>query len=270
MTKSIRIALPTIALCSSLSLGACNDDNSSPSTAVTPSPTPGLIASTPTPAPTVTPAPAPTAPPAEVEKGQVNLLLSPSVATISSSAGTGCVMCGVTNLEGALDPDPDNFATANLDVALLNALGSQVDMGAEITISVSLAGPVNPAVPLAVEPGNPASARIEPNQPGFVISFPDISTLSLSLAPAVEVSALSGGEVVAGPESYGFGFFDALVLATPLQDINNAQVFLGVPADASYDEIRMTLSGALVDVFLPVNVHQSVLQGFTGSISGDF
>ncbi len=236
---------------------ACSEDSNKNSRADDPTPTPTV-------------APAPTAPPAEVEKGQVNILLTANSATASSAAGTGCVSCGVENLDAILDADPDNFATANLDVALLNALGSQVDMGAQLQVSAKLANAVDPGVPLPLDANDPFSAELPPSKPGFVISFPDVSSLTVSLFPTVDIEVLREGEVVGGPQSYGFGFFDAIVVATPLQDINNARVYLGVDANEPYDEIRLTLSGSVADLFIPLNIHQTALHGFAGSIAGDF
>jgi len=206
-----------------------------------------------------------------VEAGQANILLDSSMATASSSSGTGCVICGVTNLDAILDPNPDNFATANVDVALLNALGEQVDMGAELIVSASLNSLVDPTVEAPIDPTDPTSPLLARSQPGFVISFPDVNLLALSVMPTISISTLREGAVVGGPRDYGFGVFDFLAAATVLQDINNAQVFVGVDAgDEPYDEIRFTVSGTIVDVFVPINIHQTALHGFPGSISGDF
>ena len=259
--------LTALLAASTLGLSACNSDKNDSRAEATPTPAPSASPSpaptaTPTPTPAPTPAPAPTPPPGEA--GQLNAPV-PVGATIESNAGFGCPACSVSNLEAILDPDPDNFATASVNVALLGT-GGQSDLD----VIVTLPSPLDPAAELPLNPNDPSSPVFARDEPGYVISFPDPTLLTLSLAPTIELTTLLDGVVVDGPEFYGFGFFDSLALGTPLQDINNARVFLGVPATAPYDAVRLAIYGAAADLLLNIDIHQVGVDGFTGSVSGDF
>ena len=70
--------------------------------------------------------------------------------------------------------------------------------------------------------------------------------------------------------AYGFGFGDGFALGSVLQEINNAEVYLPVTATQSYDAIRLSLTGTVLNTLLDVDVVAACVDGVGGSISGDF
>lgn len=229
----------------------------SPTTAVSPTPTTG---------PTTEPSPTPTPGAA----GQVDLLAPTNGGTVETSSGFSCVVCDVSNAVGALSTDPEDFATAMLSVGLLSALENEGTGSDELTLTVRLPLTLDPATPFPLDAQNPSAGGIHPDHAGFVVSFPDSALISLSLLPTISISVLNDNEVVGGPTSYGYGFFEFLALDSPAQDINNARVFLGADADAPYNAIRIAFTASVVDALLNINVHQTVAAGTSGSIEGDF
>lgn len=197
--------------------------------------------------------------------GRVELLVDATNATISQSAGPGCLVCSVDNVDGVLDVDPEQFATAHLSLGLL---GAGID--SDLSVTVELGTTVDPALEVALDPMDENSEMVSPSTPGFVISFPDVTLVSLSLLPSIGIETLKDGEVVNDPQYYAFGIAEFLALGIVGIDINNARVFLGAPASEPYDAIRLSLSGAVVDLLMNLNIHQVGLNGQIGSIEGDF
>jgi hypothetical protein len=248
----------------SLFLTACGgDSDDTPSTAtdtVTDSADqPNNQAAEPTPAPTPTPPPG--------QAGQLNLGVPTDASPeVTVTTGPGCLLCNVDTPEAVIDGNTDSSALAALNVALL---GGGLDSA--VSITVDLGTTVDPTVALPLDPEDELSATLNPDQPGFVISFPDVQLVSLSVLPTITIEALSGGEVVGTPASYGYGFFEFLALGIVGFDINNAQVFLSVEdVDTEYDALRISFTSALVDLLINVNVHEVGIHGFNGSIAGDF
>lgn len=255
-----------------LTISACDDSDSSSSDATpSPSPTPDT-----TPAPTTSPDPSasPTATPTptpDPDYGEKGACLVPvdTDATTSVATGMGCVACGVS--------EPDAVVTASLeDVATMSATLSLFPVGGEsdVALEVALGKTLDPTMVLSEEVTDEQGVVTQeavpaPNSPGFVVSFPDPSILSAGVLPELLIETLSGGEVLES-SSYGFGFGDGFALGTLLLDINNAEVYLPVTATQSYDAIRLSLTGTVLNTLLDVDVHAACVNGVGGSISGDF
>ncbi len=239
-----------------------------PTNAPATNPTPTATANpTPTAAPTTAPStsPTPTAVPTPTPgplAGRVDSGV-PAGATVVVEAGPSCIACGVNNETAVLDIDWDNFATASLQVGLLAAGGV-----GELTVTVNLAQAIDPTVSITTPLGGTAF----PDQPGFVVSFPDAALLTLSLFPAIEIAALKDGEAVA-TTTYTYGALNLIGLATFLNDINNAPVYLGLSADDAvtvpYNAIRVAFTASVADVLLAIDLHQVAIAGVTGDVSGD-
>lgn len=159
-----------------------------------------------------------------------------------------CVACSVTDVDNVLTPAFDDFAVVTANVGALDAL----PVGSNIGIDVAY-----------------PQLRTANNNPGFIVSFPDADLLALGVAPDLTVSTVPGGEVLESA-SYGFGFFDTIALDTPLQDINNAHVIIGVAATQDYDGIRFKLTNLVANALLSIDVFGACGDGIKGSISGDF
>lgn len=247
----------------SLLLTACGGDSNDNSSAADDTVTDA--ADTPDQAAEPTPAPTPTPPPGQA--GQLNLgLPTAGSPEVTVTTGPGCLLCNVETPEAVIDGNTDSSALAALNVALL---GGGLDSA--VSITVDLGTSVDPTVALPLDPEDELSATLNPDQPGFVISFPDVQLVSLSVLPTVTIEALKDGEVVGTPGSYGYGFFEFLALGIVGFDINNAQVFLSVEGvDTDYDALRISFSSALIDLLINVNVHEVGIHGFTGSIAGEF
>lgn len=242
-----------------------------PQPTVTPEPS-----ATPTPsgspAPTQMPTPTPT--PTPGESGRLDAPAPAVGTTVEVTTGLACgipLACTVDDLENILDPNPENFATANLNLSLLSAL-EDVAIGDEaLGINVVLSRTVAPTEEAAMDVfGNPILA----NSPGFVISFPD-PILTASVLPQIRVSLLNGGEVVGEPNVFSYGIQDGVAFGSFLNgpllpDINNARVFIGTQATEPYDTIRIGFTGSILDLLLAIQVHQVGISGVSGSISGDF
>lgn len=255
-----------------LTISACDDSDSSSSDATpTPTPTPGAspeptASPDPSASPTATPSPTPTP-----DYGEKGACLTPvnTDATTAVATGMGCVACGVS--------EPDAVVTASLeDVATMSATLSLLPAGGEsdVALEVALGSTLDPTKPLSEavtdEQGNVIEEAVAaPDAPGFVISFPDPSILAAGVLPELVVETLSGGEVVES-SAYGFGFGDGFALGSVLQEINNAEVYLPVTATQSYDAIRLSLTGTVLNTLLDVDVVAACVDGVGGSISGDF
>lgn len=251
-----------------------------PAPTVTPSATP---TGTPSSTPTATPTAEPTAPPTVIPTAeptptpgkagalylkvpQEGASVDVAVSQFSCLAGFGC---GVGNEEAILDPDSGNFADVNLYLSLLGTLVEFAEQEA-ITITVNLPTTVDPSIGIPIDPNNAESVVLRPESPGFVISFPDPALLSLSVLPEVRISLFNGDEMVGEATQYPWGLLDLIGLGiVALTDINNTPVYLSTTATAPYDKIRISFAGALLDLFVQINVHNVGLNGAPGVISGD-
>lgn len=288
------LALPVIAV----ALTACNENDktyipvetvptatpapaTTPTMAPTTAPTPTGSATTPSPTPTAGPgtgptlvpttSPAPTATPLPTASptpeptptpglaGRVDSGV-PEGASVLVNLGDSCLSCDVVNKDNVLIADWEQFATAQLQVGLLAAGGF-----GEITVTVNLAQPIDPALEIT----SPAGNAVLPDLAGFVVSFEDSPFITLSVLPTIEIAVLNGGTVVGDVRNYGFGLFDLIGIGTLFGETNNARVYLGTEATAPYDAIRLTLTASVADLLLGINLHQVAVAGVTGSISGD-
>lgn len=172
-------------------------------------------------------------------------------ATAVEDIGAGCVGCTVTMpeavLSGSTDGDPAIISSslAVLPVGGVSSVGIRVDLNGQQT-------PTN-------------------RNPGFAVSFPDVSALSVGALPDLSIETLLDG-VVQDSQSYPFGIVgDSVAIAgLNLLDVNNAIVFLGVETSQPYDALRITLGGVAANALIDINVHQAYLDGVSGSVSGDF
>lgn len=182
--------------------------------------------------------------------GRCDGRLGSGAGTASGNVGAGCLGCSVTDPANVLSADGNDFATISAAVGLL-PVGGLSSVGIDVQL-------------------NSAVTPVDRN-PGFVISFQDVPTLSVGALPDLTISTLSGGNVV-DSETYPFGVLqDSIALgALGLLDINNAEVFLGVPATAQYDGLRVELSGLVANALVNIDVHDVCTDGVSGSISGDF
>lgn len=191
----------------------------------------------------------------------VNVVVDTAVVTCLLNLG-----CSVDNKDAVIDPDAENFATANLAISVLGLALEALTQQEAMTITVEFPEPIQPAIPLL----NHEGFWVEPNSPGFVISFPDPNLVTLSALPEVRIYALDDEDNVLNMEAYPWGLLDLIGLGVVgLTDINNAQVYLSTSALVPYSKIRIAFAQALADVFLNINVHQTGLAGVAGSISGD-
>ncbi|MGJ8670393.1 MAG: hypothetical protein ACSHXK_12945 [Oceanococcus sp.] len=160
-----------------------------------------------------------------------------------------CLGCGVADEGNVLTADTDDLAVVTAAVGALPLTGQ-----ASVGIDVTLAG---------------AQAGTDTN-PGFIVSFPDVSALSAGVLPDLTVSTVTAGEVV-DSETYAFGILQNSIAlgALGLIDINNAEVFIGVPATTAYDGLRIELTGLVANALIDVNVHGVCTDGISGSLAGD-
>ena len=181
--------------------------------------------------------------------GRCDSRLSASNASASVVLGAGCVGCTVVDEANVLTPAIDDLAVVSTALSLL-PVGGQSNVGIDVTL-------------------NGAQAGTDTN-PGFIVSFPDVSTLSLGVAPSIQVSTLTAG-VVVDSETYNFGILGNTVGigALGLVDINNAEVFIGVPATTAYDGLRFEIGGVVANALLTVNVYGACTDGVSGSLDGD-
>lgn len=235
--------LTVLGVASALSLGACGDEASSAAARADELPDFG-------------------------NKGACLAPVDASFATTSVEVGAACPGCTIDNPDGVLNPD---LADAAALYAFLAAL--PVGGAADLSLSVNLGQVLDPSVVPQPEEdlaeGEEAPLLFAPEAPGFTVSFPDVAAVSAGVLPDLTVETLLNGEVV-DTTFYGFGFFDSLAVASFLQDINNAEVYLPVAATAPYDAIRLSLTGIVANLSLNLNAHAACTFGVGGSISGDF
>ena len=238
-----------------LFLSACGDTNSKDTT-VDPTASPSPTAApepTATPQPGESPEPTPTPTPDFGEKGACITPVSPA-AEVTVTEGPACLICDVETPEAITTLNRQDSARLSMSLGLVPESGLS-----DLAVTVSLGEAQQPVADQGADAG----------QPGFLVSFPDVSLLTAAIAPVLNVDALANGEIVE-TATYGFGFFDRLVLGLVGVDINNAQVYLPVEATAPYDALRLSLTGGLATVLLNVDVHAACVAGVGGSISGDF
>jgi len=247
---------PTVTATATPTPAPTTDPGTNPTTGPTTAPS-ASPAPTISPEPSATPTPEPTPTPGLA--GRVDSGV-PEGASVVVDLGANCLACSVENKDNILLADWDQFATAQLQVGLLDIVGLD-----EVMVTVNLAQPIDPAVAITT----PTGGSVLPNLAGFVISFVDSPLVTLSVLPTIEIATLNAGTVVGDVDTYGFGLFDIIGIGTLFGETNNARVYLGTDATAPYDAIRLTLTASVADLLLGINLHQVAVAGVTGSISGE-
>ena len=181
--------------------------------------------------------------------GECQNRLTDAAGAASAITAPLCLGCGVADEGNVLTADPDDLAVLSAAVGAVPLTG-QASVGIDVTLTGAQAG--------------------TDTNPGFIVSFPDVGALSLGVLPDITISTVTAGEVV-DSESYAFGVLQNSIAlgALGLLDINNSEVFIGVPATTAYEGLRIELSGLIANALIDVNVHGVCTDGISGSLAGD-